>query len=104
GPRGAEVFFSYAENEPIRKASEQPCRGGHGQRPVERTEKSEDYDGCDRRQDKVPEAVSASMANKRAGTSPTVLHVLAKQRNCIITRKVRNDEVICQPNPAASFD
>src|SRR5690348_4077316 len=80
---GADVFLSHPENEPIREASEQPRQGGHGQRPVERREKSDAYDGCDGRQDKVPDAPSASMANKSAGPSPTVLKVLAKQRNCV---------------------
>jgi len=74
----ADVLLCYAEKEAVRQANEQPHLGGHGQRPVEWREKSDAYDGCDRRQDKVPDVSSASMANKRAGPSSTVLKVLAK--------------------------
>ena len=79
GRRGADVFLSYPENESIREACEQPCRGGHGQRPVERREKSKDHDGSNKRKNKVPDALSSSMAKKRMSPSPTVLYVLGKQ-------------------------
>ena len=91
GRHGTDVFLSYPENEPIRKASEQPCRGGHSQRPVERSEKPKEDDECDRRQYKVPDVFSASMVGEGAGPSATVHHILTKQRNCAVPWKVRND-------------
>lgn len=41
--RGANVPLFYPESEAIREASEKPCRGGHGQRPIDWREKSEYY-------------------------------------------------------------
>ena len=76
---GADVFPFYPENESVGEASEQPCRGGYRQRPIKRTEKPKDYDGCDRRQNKVPDVLSATVASKRVGASPTVLNILAEQ-------------------------
>src|SRR5260370_27038894 len=44
------------------------------------------------------------MTKKRAGPSPTLIPVLAKQRNRAIPRGVRYDQVVCQPNAPTVFD
>ena len=75
----ADVFISDPKNRAIEDASEQPYRGGYRQRPIKRTEKPKDYDGCDGRQNKVPDVLSATVASKRVGASPTVLNILAEQ-------------------------
>ena len=91
GRRGAQIAMFYSEDDPVKEAEEGPCRGGHSERPVEWREQCQDYDRGDRRQDKMPDPISASVASKCVGPSAAMLHVLIEQGNGVFAWNIGDD-------------